>query len=139
MLTRADIAQRIPHAGAMCLLDTVVNWDRDSITCRSPVPGVEHPLAEGAGVPAVMAIEYAAQAAAVHGALIDGAAQPRAGVLAKVADVVLHAQSLDRARDELRIRASVLGRTSAGCLYSFEVADAAGCLVTGRLMVAFGP
>ncbi len=139
MLTRADIAARIPHAGAMSLLDAVLAWDQDGIVCRSPVPGAEHPLAEGRAVPAVAAIEYAAQAAAVHGALIDGTAQPRGGVLAKVADVALHVPSLDQARGALRIHARALGRTSAGCLYAFEVADADRRLVSGRLMVAFGP
>jgi predicted hotdog family 3-hydroxylacyl-ACP dehydratase len=137
VLTPTDIARRIPHEGAMSLLDAVLAWDRDGIVCRSPVPDAGHALAEDAGVPAVAAIEYAAQAAALHGALVDDRVQPRGGVLAKVADVTLHVPRLDGARGALRIRADALGRSTAGCLYAFEVSDADRRLVSGRLMVAF--
>ena len=34
-LTRAKIAGLIPHAGAMCLLDGVVQWDANRISCVS--------------------------------------------------------------------------------------------------------
>ena len=35
MLDRAAIAARIPHQGAMCLLDAVVDWSATAISCRA--------------------------------------------------------------------------------------------------------
>ena len=69
VLDRAAIARRVPHAGDMCLLDAVVRWDATAIECHAGVPRERHPLARDGVVPAVAAIEYAAQATAVHGAL----------------------------------------------------------------------
>ena len=34
-LGRDEILALIPHGGAMCLLDVLLNWDADHITCLS--------------------------------------------------------------------------------------------------------
>lgn len=71
MLNRAGVAARIPHAGAMCLLDGVTQWDPHGIVATAVGHGApDHPLREGDRLPAWAAIEYAAQAAAVHGSLL---------------------------------------------------------------------
>ncbi|HSH91398.1 MAG TPA: 3-hydroxylacyl-ACP dehydratase [Ramlibacter sp.] len=134
---RAAIERMVPHAGVMCLVDAVIAWDPSQIQCRSDEPGALHPLARNGVVPAIAAAEYAAQATAVHGALLDGANEPRAGVLAKLSDVQLHAASFPRGCGALTIHAQVLGRSEAGCLYSFDVASAIAPIASGRLMVAF--
>ena len=69
MLDRAAIAASIPHHGAMCLLDAVVDWSETAIFCRA----VSHtdpanPLRADGRLGAEAGIEYAAQARAVHGA-----------------------------------------------------------------------
>jgi len=35
LIDKAAIRRLIPHAGAMCLLDTVIAWDETSITCET--------------------------------------------------------------------------------------------------------
>ena len=138
MPDRAQIERLVPHAGAMCLIDAVTDWDNTRIACTSEQPGATHPLARDGGVPAIAAAEYAAQATALHGALLDGAQRPRAGMLAKLIDVKLHGPRFPAGGGELVVRAEVLGRLSVGCMYSFEVADAHNAIASGRLIIAFG-
>lgn len=137
MPDRARIEQLVPHAGAMCLLDAVTQWDAAQITCRSAEPGALHPLARDGVVPAIAAAEYAAQATAVHGALLEHAAQPRAGMLAKLMDVALHSE--DFPPGAVNVSATLLSRSGGGCMYAFEVGAAGQAIASGRLIVAFGP
>jgi predicted hotdog family 3-hydroxylacyl-ACP dehydratase len=138
MLSRSEIERRVPHAGSMCLLDSVQHWDATSIVCQALAPGADHPLARAqGGVAAIAAAEYAAQAAAVHGSLLDANAAPRAGMLAKLSDVELCTEMLDPRGGALTVRAVMLSRVETGCMYSFEVADARACVARGRFVVAF--
>lgn len=141
MLNREAIAERIPHAGAMCLLESVSAWDAASIRCtatshRDPA----NPLREGSGLPAWAAIEYAAQAAAVHGSLLLEAARPRAAVLAQLRDVRITMPRLDNLPGDLTIAAWLRHRDPAGAIYDFAAeADGANCVV-GRFTLMFtGP
>ncbi len=79
-LGHAGIAQRIPHAGRMCLLDALHSWTADGLHCSATGhAALDHPLRSAGGLLAPCAIEYAAQAMALHGALLgslgDGLAQ----------------------------------------------------------------
>lgn len=139
MLNREQIERRVPHSAAMCLLDSVLAWDEANIHCQARAPDAAHPLARAQRVPAVAALEYAAQAAAVHGALLEPADAPRAGLLAMLGEVDLPASELDPQGGALEIRAELLSRNPAGCLYAFEVRDQRACVARGRLMVAFPP
>jgi predicted hotdog family 3-hydroxylacyl-ACP dehydratase len=134
---RAQIERLVPHAGAMCLLDAVTAWDASHIACSSAAPGPAHPLAREGGVPAVAACEYAAQAVAVHGALLDGVQDARDGMLAKLADVELRVPFFPPGA--VTVRAELLGRLAAGCLYAFDVASPGQAVASGRLIVAFTP
>jgi len=138
MLDRVDIQRLVPQRGAMCLLDAVVNWDPLHISCRAAVPRTAHPLVRDHRVPAIVAIEYAAQAAAVHGALLDPAAAPRDGMLAKLNEVHLHADQIPTDGALLDVRAERLGITERGCMYRFDVSSGNRPVASGRLIVAFG-
>ena len=74
VLNKQQIADLIPHAGAMCLLDAVVSWDTKTIVCvASSHRAKNNPLAVDCRLDAICGVEYASQAMAVHGALIgDG-------------------------------------------------------------------
>ncbi len=73
MIPAADFAGLIPHAGAMRLLSAVEAWDATSIRCLATGHRqVDHPLRQDGRLAAIHAIEYAAQAAAVHGGLLAG-------------------------------------------------------------------
>jgi predicted hotdog family 3-hydroxylacyl-ACP dehydratase len=137
MLTRAQIEVRIPHAGSMVLLDRLVRYDETRIVCEAAAPTPEHPLARAEGLPAVAAVEYAAQAAALHGALLDGNSEPRHGMLAKLSEVELIGGCLEATSSALTVQAELLVRGALGCMYSFTVHDEQGWGARGRLLVAF--
>jgi predicted hotdog family 3-hydroxylacyl-ACP dehydratase len=138
-LDRAGIERLVPHSGAMCLLDEVLEWGAETISCRSEAPASGHPLARARVVPAIAAAEYAAQATAVHGALLASDSRPQAGMLAALIEVQLGAQIIDAGDGALAIRADLLSRSSAGCMYSFSVANGRTRIAWGRLMVALQP
>jgi len=69
-LNHEQIAAMIPHGENMCLLDQVLAWDQQHIRCSAD-PGLDpNPLTAGSHFHCALLIEYAGQAAAVHGALL---------------------------------------------------------------------
>lgn len=137
-LDHAGIAARIPHQGRMCLLDRLLAWTPDAITCRAGNQrDADHPLRSASGLLAPCAIEYAAQAMALHGGLIAPPAEgARPGYLASVRGVRLHVARLDDIDGELEIRAERLAGDASQILYVFSVADERGrALVDGRATV----
>ena len=136
-VTRAQIERMVPHGGAMCLLDAVAQWGPERITCSGMLPDAGHALARDGRVPAIVAAEYAAQAAAVHGALLDGSATPRPGVLATLLDVELRQPHFDARGGAPTVAAQLLSRSGQGCMYAFEVTQSGVPVADGRLVVAF--
>ena len=141
-LTRAGIAQRIPHQGNMCLLDEVTRWDTQHIICQtSSHQAPDNPLRAHGRLGAACGVEYAAQAMAVHGALMgevlagDGNAPPRAGYLASVRSVSLLVNQLDTAPGPLTVSAERLTGDDNTALYSFELQAGAKVLLRGRAVV----
>lgn len=57
-LGHAGIAERVPHQGSMCLLEEVMNWDADTVTCRAVSHRApDHPLRAHGRLGAVCGIE----------------------------------------------------------------------------------
>jgi predicted hotdog family 3-hydroxylacyl-ACP dehydratase len=133
----ARIRELVPHAGAMCLLGAVTQWDATHITCTGMHRDEPHPLARDGVVPAIVACEYAAQAAAVHGALLDGADAPRPGMLAKIMEMDLSTSHFPHGSGAVEVRAHLASRLGSGCLYEFAVGEGAQAIASGRLIVAF--
>ena len=135
IIGKAEIARLIPHAGAMCLLDSVVGWDSASITClASSHSDADHPLASGGQLDCICGIEYAAQAMAVHGGLIAGR-RPEAGYLASVRDVTCHAGRLDLSREDIEVTATLLAADAAGAIYGFILRHGKVTILEGRAAV----
>jgi predicted hotdog family 3-hydroxylacyl-ACP dehydratase len=143
-LGHGEIEQRIPHQGTMCLLDEVLAWDGDAITCRATGHGAaDHPLRAHGRLGAACGVEYAAQAMAVHGALVAenqhavGAVRssPRAGYLASLRSVELHVERLDTVPGPLTVHAQRITGDGNTVLYSFAVSDGPRALVSGRAVV----
>jgi predicted hotdog family 3-hydroxylacyl-ACP dehydratase len=132
------IAALVPQQGAMCLLDEILSFDEHSVVCRTAShqsPG--NPLRCDGRLPAIAAIEYGAQAMAVHGALqAKGAAQN--GLLAGARAVRCHARYLDDESGPLTVRAERLVVEGSRLLYSFVVEGADSELVSGRIAVVLG-
>jgi predicted hotdog family 3-hydroxylacyl-ACP dehydratase len=138
MLAAGEIAGLIPHAGRMCLLARVDAWDERTIRCAaSSHVEADHPLRSASGLLASAAIEYAAQAAAVHGALKARAAgrAPAPGFLASARGVRLHRLRLDDLAGELAVDVEHLAGDDRQLLYAFTVRHAGGPVAEGRLAV----
>jgi len=139
-LDQRGIAALIPHSGAMCLLARLERWDMQRIVCsatnhRDP----QHPLRTRRGLLAPVAIEYAAQAMALHGALIGQAVGSPAtpGFLASARGVTLHVLRLDELADdaELHIEATRQAGDAQQILYAFDVRHAGRPIAEGRAAV----
>ena len=133
MIDRAGILSLIPHAGRMCLLDSVSHWDDASIVCRaSSHHDPANPMRERGRLDAVCGVEYAAQAIAVHGGLLAGGARPRAGYLASVRDLCWEVERLDELPGDLVIRARRLLAESGRAIYAFEINAETQRMLQGR-------
>ncbi len=142
-LDRAGIQSRIPHQGTMCLLDAVLEWSDEGIRCetRSHLDAM-HPLRAHGRLGAACGVEYAAQAMAVHGALVaesqagaNPGRAPRAGYLAGVRGVHLHVDRLDTIAGPLTVQAQRLTGDDNTVLYSFTLEAGAQSLLSGRAIV----
>ena len=137
VLDRAGIAAHIPHQGAMCLLEAVVACSENAIDCRA----VSHrdpanPLRADGRLGAANGIEYAAQAMAVHGALLAGQTDaPRQGYLTSVRGVRLLVERLDDLPGTLDIHAERLSGDANHILYQFALSHAGQLLLDGRAAV----
>lgn len=138
LIGREELCALIPHAGSMCLLDGVEQWDAQHIVCFSNSHLLEdNPLRREGFLAALHGVEYAAQAMAVHGGLLAreaGEANP-AGFLAALRDVQLHCERLDDKSAPLRIEATELMRSGGSFIYEFSVTAAGSELLSGRLTV----
>src|SRR5271165_7502246 len=124
-ISRERILALIPHGGAMCLLDEVLDWDADSVRCLSRCyRNQDNPMRRADGtLGAACGIEIAAQAMAVHGRLTaDEAGPPVPGYLVSLRDVRLARAQLDAA-GPLIISATRLIGDSRGASYRFTVTE----------------
>ena len=145
-LSHDAIMALIPHSGTMCLLARLDGWDAQSIVCTATNHrDADHPLRTRSGLLAPCAIEYAAQAMALHGALIGQATGTLAtpGYLASARGVQLHVLRLDdlpdaadaHTPDELRIEATRQAGDARQILYAFNVSHAGRPVAQGRAAV----
>jgi predicted hotdog family 3-hydroxylacyl-ACP dehydratase len=124
----------------MCLLDSVVDWNEAAIHCRARTHrDAQHPLRLDGRLGAVHAIEYAAQAMALHGALIggDGAAASRPGYIGAVRAVELHATVIPASAEALDIRAERIDGGERHVVYGFSVSADQQPVASGRISIAF--
>lgn len=137
LIDKTQIAQLIPHAGAMCLLDGVLEWNASSIRCvATGHRDAENPLRSGDRLPILCGIEYAAQAMAVHGGLGAAAWQkPRAGYLASVRNVVCAVDRLDNLDGTLIVSVESLMGDNSRVVYQFKLEHDGRTVLCGRAAV----
>ena len=146
------IEQHIAHKGRMCLLDEVLSWDAVRIRCRSGSHRArDNPLRAHGRLGAACGIEYAAQAMAVHGALVAASAPlastvstnvrssigAAVGYLASVRNVALHVARLDDLETDLIAAAERITGDGRTVLYEFSVWGALQLLLSGRASIVF--
>lgn len=137
-LDHAWIASHIPHQGNMCLLDYVASWDTHSIQCSaSSHRAADNPLRAFERLGIACGIEYAAQAMAVHGALLAPADSTRAqvGYLVSVRSTQLYLPRLDDIAADLLVEATCIARSDNDVLYQFSVSALGRMLLEGRAAV----
>ncbi len=151
-LDRQWIEQHIPHKGRMCLLDEVLSWDAVRIRCRSATHrSADNPLRLHGRLGAACGIEYAAQAMAVHGALmaasaplastvatsVRGSIGSSVGYLASVRNVALRVERLDDLEADLIAAAERVTGDGRTVLYEFSVTSGRQLLLSGRASIVF--
>ena len=137
-LSRPDWAHLIPHAGAMCLLDEVVEWDTARLHARSASHRrTDNPLRADGVLHAVNLCEYAAQAMAVHGALCEREAGGRArpGFLVALREVRLQVERIDDLPGRLQVHVECLIAMADSLQYAFRVEHRGQVLANGRAAV----
>ena len=137
-LPRPLPADLIPHAGPMSLLDEVLDWGETWVECRSDSHRrPRHPLARNGRLAAVCAVEYGAQAAAVHGGLLSRrqGGPPQAGFIAAIKNIDLGVERLDTIEEPLLVRAECLLDLGHNRIFSFLVRTAEHPLVSGRITI----
>ena len=138
-LDRAGILALVPHQGAMCLWDQVVEWNDTRIRLRAGNHrDPAHPLRDAGGrLRALHLCEYGAQAMAVHGGLraraTGGVARP--GMLVALRGVELHCERIDGLPDDLEGEATMLVDGDSGWQYDFRIEHAGVLLAAGRAAV----
>lgn len=131
-----DVAALIPHAGAMRLIDRVDAVASEEVVCATRTHlSPDNPLRVNGVLPASAAIEYAAQAMAVHAAVSRGG-PPRRGFLAVASGVRWTADRLDATPDTLEIRATRLAAVGGGAQYAFTVSAGTAVEVSGTLTLS---
>jgi predicted hotdog family 3-hydroxylacyl-ACP dehydratase len=142
LIDKTEILGLIPHQGTMCLLDGVTAWDDQSIVCTSSTHrDPDNPLRRQQGLAALHAVEYGAQATAVHGGLRARQAGQRApsAYLAALRDIRLFVDALDAVEAPLSIEATRLAGDTGHFIYTFRVSAAQELLVEGRVTVITRP
>ena len=137
LIGKREIAKLIPHAGDMCLLDAVVDWDEMKIRCRSLSHlSADNPLRSHGRLGAICAVEYASQAMAVHGALAGVVARkPQRGYLASLRDLALDVDSIDHLAGDLIVDAQRLMGDELRVIYQFTVRVGETKVCQGRATV----
>jgi predicted hotdog family 3-hydroxylacyl-ACP dehydratase len=152
LIEKADIARLIPHAGAMCLLDAVLDWDAIRIRCvATSHRDMQNPLRRSGRLGILCGVEYAAQAMALHGSLAStgagtarsaapGAGTARsaatgAGYLASVRDLACHTDRLDLLTGVLIVEAERLHGDAERAIYGFALRHDDRILLDGRAAV----
>jgi predicted hotdog family 3-hydroxylacyl-ACP dehydratase len=137
-VNKAEIRTLIPHSGAMCLIDSVTEWNDRSIVCISNTHGdPANPLRRNGRLSSMHAFEYAAQAAAVHGGLrarLVGVTAPP-GYLVALRDAHLYVTRLDNVASPLQIYASRLFGEAANTVYESRVSAGDLLLAEGRITI----
>lgn len=135
-MTRDQLCARIPHTGPMCLLEQLLAWDDERVLCstrthRDPA----NPLRRDGKLSAIHVVEYAGQAAALHGALAKATAYDGKGprtLLAGVSYLRCEVDFLDPLDGIMEISAVHEFSSIRGSIYHFSATVNAEQIAQGR-------
>ena len=138
-LDRDAINALVPHSGRMLLLDSLVEWQGDTLHAISRNhTDPEHPLRLDGRLPASAGIEYAAQAMALHSRLqASGGDAPGMPVIAAINALHCAVDRLDNLTGPMDIRVRREHVMAAGAQYTFSLSRGALELAAGVLLVVW--
>lgn len=125
----------------MCLLEQIESWSSDRVRCRTTRHrDTANPMRSAGRLGAACGIEFAAQAMALHGALIatqqnTATTPPKAGLLVSVRHVQFNVTRLDDIEEDLQVEATRISGDSHNVIYDFQLCDTMRILITGRATV----
>jgi predicted hotdog family 3-hydroxylacyl-ACP dehydratase len=138
LIEREELCSLIPHDGAMCLLDAVLDWDDAHIVCLSHSHlQKDNPLRSEGRLSSLHGLEYGAQAMAVHGGLLarERGEQIQAGYLAALRQVELDVDWLDAIDGPLQVEARRLLGQGGQFIYQIRVLSQGRQLLKARATV----
>src|SRR4029077_3982739 len=141
-IDKPEIRTLIPHAGTMCLLDNVTDWDDKSIFCTTSTHRDKtNPLRRDGRFLSLIALECGAQAAAIHGGLRARAAGTTAPAcyLAALRDAHLYVDRLDNLASSLEVRAQRLFGDSGNTVYQCAISASGTPVAEGRVTIMLRP
>ena len=141
-LNHAEIAKRIPHSGTMCLLESMQRMSETDIVCSAVSHrNTDNPLRSHGRLGAAVAVEYAAQAMALHGSILnaDLDVPAKGGRLINVRQLTLYCTRFDDLASPLTVRATRLMGDVSNVIYSFEVGAYGQMIASGRAGVMLVP
>lgn len=137
-LTKEELSEFLPHAGAMRLIDGVESWDDSTIRCRTRSHhDPANPLRHGTRLEAVSGLEYAAQAMGIHVGLHKGTRSMNGsiGYVGGLRDVVFSVDRLDERPADLMIDARRILEDGDSFMYQFVLSSGGREVVTGRASI----
>lgn len=133
------IRAHIPHSGKMCLLDKVQKWNEESITCTTMTHiSKDNPMKNNNKLGISSGVEYAAQAMAVHNAILFEETEnvhPRGGVITRVQNIQFFTDYLDEHCSALIIMAHRMRAIEDVVHYSFSIFCEEKILISGEVTV----
>jgi predicted hotdog family 3-hydroxylacyl-ACP dehydratase len=132
----SGLGKLLPHAGDSVMIERVLSSDDAQVRVATTLHrSIDNPLRRHGRLAAVHLVEFAAQAMALHGALLDQAAgrATRAALLVSVRDLVLGCEHLEKLEGELEITARALQVSARSWQYGFSVTHAGREIASGRL------
>jgi len=135
-------SQLIPHAGNMCLLEQIVSWDEQGIVCSTQShKSLANPLRSNDQLSVIHAVEYGAQAVAVHGGLLahEKGEAIKPGYLAALRQIKFHCSRLDEIESVLTVAVTQLLSDAGNLMYSFTVTANTQAIAEGRVVIVVQP
>lgn len=137
-IKKDELRKLIPHTGTMCLLDQVEHWDEEHVVCNTMThQSLDNPLRRNGHLHVVHALEYGAQAMAVHGGLLakknNEAIKP--GYLVAIRNAKFHVEYLDDISTLLTVKANQLLVSNGSLIYEYNISSDEKVLVEARATV----
>jgi predicted hotdog family 3-hydroxylacyl-ACP dehydratase len=126
----------------MCLLESVLTWDEESVRCQTTTHrNTNNPLRSRDQLAVVHALEYGAQAVAIHGGLLarEKGLRIPPGYLAAIRNAEFKVQRLDEIESDLIIEAKQLAADGGNLIYHFSIEAEGDIIVSARATIITQP